>query len=191
MEQTGLKKSQDISADLAKSRIKRNSLQLENVITNIKQNINLFSHDLEESLLYNISTGLAVQDNIEQFLLNVEKRGNEQREQFLEECSEDAERFESTIKNNRIVTFVDAVPKKRISMSGKLVEVRMQCDLFAQLLFISLEQTLNIDKVLSYPLTRRPLTLCHAGGVICKTDKSVLLKYSRKKTIAHHKVVTY
>lgn len=57
MEETGLKDPQDIIADLATSKIQRNSLQLENVITNIKQNINPFSNDLEESLLYNISTG--------------------------------------------------------------------------------------------------------------------------------------
>ncbi|KAG5866441.1 hypothetical protein JTB14_015345 [Gonioctena quinquepunctata] len=45
MKQTGLKKSQDITADLEKSRIKRNSLQLENFVANIKQNINPFSND--------------------------------------------------------------------------------------------------------------------------------------------------
>ncbi|CAF4952709.1 unnamed protein product [Pieris macdunnoughi] len=182
MEQTGLKKSQDITADLEKSRIKRNSLQLENVVSNIKQNINPFSNDLDKSLLYNISTGQAIQPNIEQFLLNVENLGNELREQFIKECSEDAERFEKAIKRNKILTFVDAVPKKKLAISGKLIEVRMQRDLFAQLLLISLEQTLNIDKVLSYPLTPVPLAMCHADGIICKTDKSVLLKILEKET---------
>lgn len=67
MEQTGLKKSHDITADPENSKIKRNSLQLENVITNIKQDINPFSNDLEKSLLYNISTSQAIQANIEQF----------------------------------------------------------------------------------------------------------------------------
>lgn len=112
MEQTGLEKSPDITADFERSRIKRNSLQLENVITNIKQNINPFSYDLQKSLMFNISTGQAVQDGIEQFLLNVENRGNELREQFTKQCSEDEDRFENPIKKIKILTFVDAVPKK-------------------------------------------------------------------------------
>jgi hypothetical protein len=46
----------------------------------------------------------------------------------------------------------------------------MQRDLFGQLLLISLEQKLNIDKVLAYPLTPVPLALCHIDGMINKTD---------------------
>lgn len=77
---------------------------------------------------------------------------------------------------------MDAVPKRKLAISGKLIDVRMKRDLFAQLLLISLEQTLNIDKVLSYPLTPVPLAMCHAVGIICKTDKSVLLKILEKET---------
>lgn len=57
----------------------------------------------------------------------------------------------------------------------------MQRDLFGQLFSLSLEQTLNIDKVLAYPLTPVPLALCHTDGTICKTDKSVLLKVLQKE----------
>lgn len=55
---------------------------------------------------------------------------------------------------------------QKIAVSGKWIEVRMQRDLFAQWLLIFLGQTLNIDKVLSYPLTPVPLAMCHADGVI-------------------------
>ena len=56
----------------------------------------------------------------------------------------------------------------------------MQRDLFGQLLSISLKKTLDIDKVLSYPLTPVPLALCHLDGSICKTDKSCLLRLLEK-----------
>lgn len=52
----------------------------------------------------------------------------------------------------------------------------MQRDLFGLLLAVSLEQQIDIEKVLSYPLTPVPLSLCHLDGTISKTDKSALLK---------------
>lgn len=60
----------------------------------------------------------------------------------------------------------------------------MQRDLFGQLLRISLEKSLDIDKVLMYPLTPMPFSLCHADGSICKTDKSILVKILEKR-VAH------
>jgi hypothetical protein len=181
MGETGLRPVQDITADLERSRINRHSLQLQNLIAHMKQNVNPFSKDNDKNNLYNISTGQAVSEDIEHFLLNVEKLGNEQREQFINECSEDPERFERPIKRNKILNFATAVPKQKISVSGKLIAVQMQRDLFGQLLSISLEQKLNIDKVLAYPLTPVPLALCHIDGMINKTDTSVLLKMLQKE----------
>lgn len=97
MDQTGLRKGQDITADLQKSRIIKNSQQLKNFIDNIKQNINPFAGDLDKKYLFNISTGQTVQENVESFLLNVDM-GNKQRENFIRECAEDVKRFEKPIK---------------------------------------------------------------------------------------------
>lgn len=52
----------------------------------------------------------------------------------------------------------------------------MQRDLFGQLLHISLKKDLDLEKVLTYPLTPVPLSMCHLDGSICKTDKSALMK---------------
>lgn len=51
--------------------------------------------------------------------------------------------------------------KRKMSVSGKVVELRMQRDLFGQLLCISLKKSLDIGKVLTYPLTPVPLSMCH------------------------------
>lgn len=48
-----------------------------------------------------------------------------------------------------------------------------------------MEKTLNIEKVLSYPLTPVPLAFCHLEGTICKTDKSVLLHILEKEVESH------
>lgn len=181
MEESGLRPDQDITADLEQSRIKKHSLQLEQCLNHIKQNMNPFAKDVDKDLLYNISTGQAVTPEIEDFLLNVETIGNEQREQFIRECSTDEERFEKVIKRNKIQNFATVAPKQKISIAGKRIAIQMQRDLFGQLFSLSLEQTLNIDKVLAYPLTPVPLALCHIDGTICKTDKSVLLKVLQKE----------
>lgn len=107
--------------------------------------------------------------------------GEGQQEKFIRECSEDNLRFEKAITKNKITTFVDAIEKRKMIMNGKLIEVKMQRDLFGKLLRISLESTLNIDIVLSYPLTPIPLSLCHADGAICKTEKSVLTHLLEKE----------
>ncbi|KAG5883098.1 hypothetical protein JTB14_010468 [Gonioctena quinquepunctata] len=52
----------------------------------------------------------------------------------------------------------------------------MQRDLFGRLLAVSVEQNVDLKKVLSYPLTPVPLSLCHLDGTHCKTDKSALMK---------------
>ncbi|KAL4718512.1 hypothetical protein ACJJTC_002715 [Scirpophaga incertulas] len=181
MEETDLRADQDITADLEQSRIKRHSLQLDHCITHIKQNMNPFSRDVDKDLLYNISTGQAVTIDIENFLLNVETLGNKQREEFITECSADDERLEKVIKRNKILNFRTAAPKQKMSVAGKLLSIQMQRDLFGQLFSLSLEQTLNVDKVLAYPLTPVPLALCHIDGTICKTDKSALLKMLEKE----------
>lgn len=111
---------------------------------------------------------------VTEFILNIEKNVNILRKQFIAECAEDECRFERRIKQNKNCTFTKTL--KKICLSGKVTEVRLQRDLFGKLLGISLKNSLNLDKVLTYPLTPVPLSLCHIDGTMCKTDKSALLK---------------
>lgn len=61
-------------------------------------------------------------------------------------------------------------------------EVKLQRDLFGRLLGLSLETKLelDLDKVLCFPITPVPLSLCHIDGSINKTVKSVLLQELEK-----------
>lgn len=185
MERAGLRKTQDVSADLEINRMKKFTQHLNTFITHIHQNMNPFSDDLDKENLFNISTGKSVDENIENFLLKVPENGQKLREMFITECSQDHLRFERAIKKRKILTFADAIEKKKMNVNGKMIEVRMQRDLFGKLLRISLEKTLNIDKVLTYPLIPIPLSFCHLEGTICKTDKSVLLHILEKEVENH------
>ncbi|CAH1107931.1 unnamed protein product [Psylliodes chrysocephalus] len=48
----------------------------------------------------------------------------------------------------------------------------MQRDIFDRMLGISLSHKVDIEKVLSFPLTSLPTSKCYADGTICKTDKA-------------------
>lgn len=179
---TGLKKAQDITGDLEKHQIKKDSTQLHTFVNLLKQNINPFnSVDSDSNQLYNIATGQAASQEVRDFLLNVEGDGHRLRETFISECAESESRFELTIKQNKILNFAASNEKRKVCINNKIQEVRLQRDLFGRMLAISMNENTNIEKILTYPLTPVPMSMCHLDGSIFKTVKSVLLKCLEKK----------
>ncbi|XP_071580295.1 uncharacterized protein [Temnothorax nylanderi] len=98
LQQAGLSRNQDITADLKKSKMDKSVKQLNNFIDGILRNINPFDGDIDKQKLFNISNGQAASTAIEDFLLNIEISGNKLRETFIREYEEDANRFERPIK---------------------------------------------------------------------------------------------
>lgn len=185
-DEVGMKNNQDVASDLKQNQINISCNQIKSFIGIVNQNLNPFERSLNEDVLYNISTGQSVSENVTDFLINIEESGHTLREQFISERAVDSSRFESPIKKNKILTFSNMAKKKQVRIMGKVQEVRMQRDLFGRLLGVSMDQKLDLEKVLTYPLTPVPLSLCHLDETICKTDKSVLLKSleGKIKTIA-------
>ncbi|GFU73818.1 uncharacterized protein TNCV_554461 [Trichonephila clavipes] len=85
----GLKQLQDVSADLQPNRIKIYGKQLSDFNEIFENNINLFDESLDKDSLYNIATAKPVPENVANFLLNIEKNGEDLRKQFITECAED------------------------------------------------------------------------------------------------------
>ena len=74
----------------------------------------------------------------------------------------------------------DAVKMKMRTNELKNVEVRWTRDLFGRMLYLAASQGMDLDNVLSYPLTIVPLSLSHVNGSMNKTDKSTLMKKLEK-----------
>ncbi|KAK4873797.1 hypothetical protein RN001_013157 [Aquatica leii] len=180
MKQTGLDKLQDVTEDFKSSRITKSTEQLHRFIDGIKRNINPFDDNLDKEYLYNISTGEAVTEHIENFLFNVEEEGNKKREKFILNCITDPNKFEQAIPILKGHTFADMTNKKKITVARGEMELRVQRDLFEQL---------------SYLLTPVPLSMCHLDGTICKTPKSALItlleKYNQSEPPQNTNVIIY
>ncbi|GFS61686.1 uncharacterized protein TNCV_4313191 [Trichonephila clavipes] len=63
-----------------------------------ENNYNPFDESLDKDSLYNIATAKPVPENVVNFLLNIEKNGEDLRKQFITECAEDQNRFDQPIK---------------------------------------------------------------------------------------------
>lgn len=72
---------------------------------------------MSKDQLFNIASGKAATSYVEEFLLNVEKIGCEQRELFLLECSSDINRFDKTIKKTPVHNFASQIEKKKMCKS--------------------------------------------------------------------------
>ena len=57
-------------------------------------------------------------------------------------------------------------------------------DLFGSILCISLEKKIDMDEVLSYPLTPVPLSLCNVDETMLTTPKSALMKHLEERIIS-------
>ncbi|GFX48529.1 uncharacterized protein TNCV_584281 [Trichonephila clavipes] len=75
----GLKQLQDVSADLQPNRIKIYGKQLSDFNEIFENNINPFDESLDKDSLYNIATAKPVPENVANFLLNIEKNGEDLR----------------------------------------------------------------------------------------------------------------
>lgn len=112
-EQLGLQKEQDVTADLNKHNITNSRTQLKNFMQTFQQFINPFDVNVPKNLLINISSGKAASEEVEEFLLNIEKNGDTLRKTFIAECEVDISRFEKSIKRSPLKNFSQDYLKKK------------------------------------------------------------------------------
>lgn len=80
-----------------------------------------------------------------------------------------------------MLSFASLKKKKKKKIVEKVHEVTLQRDLFGRLLALSLDTSIDLEKVLCFPITPMPLSLCHIDGSLNKTDKSVLIHELEKQ----------
>lgn len=182
LDELGMAKKEDISKDLRNAQMINDNLNVRRVLSAIQDTMNPFHPDTEKECLYNLSTGKAASKGTENFLLNIDKIGEVERQKFTDECVKDPARFEERIQNQRLQTFATESGKKKLkAVDGKLIEACLIRDIFGSLLCYAVDNRIDISEVLKYPLSPVPLSICHVDGSMHKSQKSTLMKHLESK----------
>ena len=145
---SGLKKNQDATSSLEKYQNMKDSDNLLAFIDVLRKNLNPFEYaKMNVDLLYNKKIGRGAPEAVAGFLLNVEKKRQELRDKFIFKSSQDDRKFESVMKQNKIINFTSCNKKQKITINHKVQEVRMQRDSFGRMLGISLEEATDRKNV--------------------------------------------
>lgn len=93
----------------------------------------------------------------------------------MKECAENPDRFKKAIQRNKLKTFADQGAKNKRSRDPVVRELRCNRDMLGRIAVIATKRTVDLEFLLTYPLTSVPLALCRTDGTMVHTDKSALL----------------
>lgn len=174
----GMSNDDDIkNKDLNPKRMARDATELCNLVKTIEDIKNPFDENLQKDSLFNIKTGKKVSKEAEDYLLSYIFEGEKKRDNFLDECKQNPDRFEERITKSKIINFcTESFSKSNKSKKAEeIAQAKGTRDLFARLLFIARRGEIDMCKVLSFPLTPIPAGLSHPDGCIRTTAKSNFL----------------
>ena len=176
---TGLEIGETAAAQCRSSRIKKDNKQMFALSQKIDEFCNPFADEGSGSL-FNIATGQAASKETENYLLDSLKRGAKARDKFQSEWDQNSSWFLERVKCNPVQNFALENAKKKSKLpAAEMVRTNAKSirDAFIRMIVIAAESSiLDLQNVLSYPITEYPLSLAHCDGSILKTDKSTLLK---------------
>lgn len=175
----GLDHGESAAAQCRQSRIRKDNNQMEALSQKIDDFCNPFADNVSDSLI-NLASGRAACNATETYLLNTLKRGKESREQFQDEWRNDSSRFLKKVKRIRVQNFAAENGKKRhkapVSELAKKTAESLRDVFIRMIIIVSHNTSFDLRKILSYPITKYPLSLAHCDGTCTKSDKSSLLK---------------
>ena len=116
----GLTRKEDVTEELKPHRMTQNCQDLEKVINGIAETMNPFSGLIDKNYLFSIATGKAAHEETAKFLLDVMEAGKKARDQFVEDCVKDLDKFSRPIKQQKIKNF--AVQAGRFKVTSASVK---------------------------------------------------------------------
>ncbi len=97
-------------------------------------------------------------------------------DEFIKSCVADPANFEKPIKKQKISTFAEEGVNVKRRVNGKVLDIKMERDMFGRLLMLSLNNKIDMAIVFQYPLTPVPLVFGQTDGTVNHTSKSTLIK---------------
>lgn len=176
MDMAGLQTIHDATNELKSSRVIRDNSDLNKVISHIQSSCNVFENNGGTNDLFNIFSGKCTSEEVKNCLLNIPETGKNLHRDFIEECERDPDRFEKPIHRNKLLTFSNECAKNKRSQNPKISALKCTSSLMGRLVVLATNKEIDLQHILTYPLTPVPLTMCNADGVMAKTDKSTLFR---------------
>lgn len=176
---SGLEQGESAATQCRPSRIRKDNSQMVKLGDKIDEFCNPFSDEVGNSLV-NVATGRVSSKATESYLINTIRRGQQARAKFQEEWDQSSNRFLKPVKRIPVQNFAAENIKKKVKapaseMAKKTAESLR--DMFIRMIVVVAEQTsFDLRNVLSYPITKYPLSLAHCDGTHAKGDKSTLLR---------------
>ena len=159
--------------DLDHTKCKRYEKSVNDVMTTISSMINPFETEQEE--LLSLASGVMVENDVADNLLNAEEIGEQQFLDFSKKhlLGENPDIF-TKLKRNKLQTFSSTTSVSVKNKEGKKVNIMLNRNLFARLLVIAKSRQVDLKELLSYSLGTFPLSLSTTTGGLVKTAKSKL-----------------
>ena len=131
-----------------------------------------------KDVLYCISSGAPAPTQIEEDLLSAGVKGQDAYSKFVDErLVSKTKLFHDPITKVRLKTFSDAAKTAKLKATGnkKSREITTERNVLGQLVLLSVNHNISLQRVLCFPLGPVPWSLASADGLPIKTDKAKLL----------------
>ena len=169
----GMSEAKCVTKDLRKKRI----LQDEECVVRSYDLIKEWGTPFQEKpCLVHLGSGLQCSPEIQDDMMNAEKKGNKALCNFLEKRIESNEEdLYASIQKMKLKTFAGMKMKKSCTIKDRNLTLKADRDIFARLLVICSKRNVSLKEVLTYSLGRIPWSLATADGGFVKSVKSKLL----------------
>ena len=157
--------------DLRPAEVKKSEKRVIKAMESITSFLNPFDVP-DADKLYCISSGVPATAEIERDLLSADTSGKHAKEVFITDRLVTKSNFFEPVKKMKLKTFEAANKTVRLkTTNNKIVTYKQHSSLALQLLVKS-QPNINIEHLMTYPLSYVPCSLGTADGYMAKTDKS-------------------
>ena len=163
---------------LRELQVKRSEMYVDKIIKVLEEKyINPFGVDVDQDSVYNLSSGMQFQGNVDD-LLEIQTHGQKLYEEFKKDrLYSTTTEFHRKIKREKPTLFSDlSKPKPKKDATCEVVKANR--NILGKLLTLSAnaKQPIDFEQALSFPLYHVPLSLAYPDGSKRSTQKSKLLE---------------
>ena len=156
----------DIYKFLRPSQILKSESFCSRVVATLKQEyINPFDSELEKSLLYNLSSGMPINEDLSDGILNTLSEGETLYKKFVTErlVTKDV-LFHDPIPRRKLQLFSECSRKISLTKRSSVKTLEVNKNILGTLLALSAktEKAINFESALEYPLCSIPLSIANA-----------------------------